>query len=109
MKIFKSLEESGLSIKYLHKTIKNEGRKQKGLLGMLLGILGARLLGNLLTVKGTAKAGEGAIATSQRQETVRAGQDFSCYFILQQILKYRSIIKISQNVIVFIAEMIYPK
>ena len=73
MKILKSLEESGLSIKDLHKTIKNEGRKQKGLLGMLLG---TRLLGNLLTVKGTTKAGEGAIATSQRQETVRAGQDF---------------------------------
>ena len=76
MKILKSLEESGLSIKDLHKTIKNEGRKQKGLLGMLLGTLGARLLGNLLTVKGTTKAGEGAIATSQRQERVRAGQDF---------------------------------
>ena len=31
---------------------------------MLLGILVANLLGNLLRVKGTIRAGEGAIATS---------------------------------------------
>ena len=35
-------------------------KQQKGLfLGMLLGILGARLLGNLLSCKWTIKAGEG--------------------------------------------------
>ena len=34
---------------------------------MLLGTLGASLLGNLLTGKGTIRAGEG---------TIRAGQDF---------------------------------
>ena len=34
---------------------------------MLLGILGASLLQNLL-------AGEGAIATSQKRETIRAGK-----------------------------------
>ena len=34
---------------------------------MLLGTLGATLLGNLLTGKGTIRAGEG---------TIRAGQDF---------------------------------
>ena len=33
---------------------------------MLLGILGGSLLGNLLTVKGTIRAGEG---------TIKAGQD----------------------------------
>ena len=68
MKIVKSLEESGLLIKGVSQTIKNETKEQKGLfLGMLLGTLGASLLGNLLTGKGTVRAGEC---------TVRAGQDF---------------------------------
>ena len=43
---------------------------------MLLGTLGASLLGNLLTSKGITKAGEKAIATSHRQSTLRAGQNF---------------------------------
>ena len=68
MKIVKSCEESGLSIKGVSETIKNESKEQKrGFLGMLLGTLGASLLGNLLRGKGKTKAGEG---------TIRAGQDF---------------------------------
>ena len=68
MKIVKSLEESGLLIKGVSQTIKNETKEQKVLfLGMLLGTVGASLLGNLLTGKGTVRAGEC---------TVRAGQDF---------------------------------
>ena len=68
MKIVKSLEESGLLIKILSQTIKNELKEQKvGLLSMLLGTLGSSLLGNLLTGKGTIRACEGII---------RAGQDF---------------------------------
>ena len=70
MEVTESLEESGLLIKDTSKTIKNEAKKQKGgFLGMLLGTLGASLLGNLLTVKGTIRAGEG---------TVEKGQDFKC-------------------------------
>ena len=47
-KIVKSLEESGLLIKGVNKAIKNEAKEQKGgFLGMLLGTLGASLLGNL--------------------------------------------------------------
>ena len=43
-------------------------KKKKGeILSMLLGTLGASLLGNLLTGKGTIRAGDG---------TIRAGQDF---------------------------------
>ena len=46
----------------------NGAKEQKGrFLRMLLGTLGAILLGNLLTVKGTIRAGE---------ETIRASQDF---------------------------------
>ena len=41
---------------------------------MLFGTLGAWLLGNLLTCKGTYTAGEGAIATSQTQGTIRAAE-----------------------------------
>ena len=60
--IVKSLEEPGLLVKSVIETIKNEGKEQKGrFIGMLLGTLGASLLGNLLTVKGTIRAGEGTI------------------------------------------------
>ena len=67
MKIVKSLEESGLLIKGVSKTIKNEAREQKGeFLGMLLCFLGTSLLGNLLIGKETIRTDEG---------TIRAGQD----------------------------------
>ena len=50
MKIVKTLEDSGLLIKVVSETIKNEAKKQKGgFLGMLLGTLSTSLLGNLLT------------------------------------------------------------
>ena len=62
MKIIKSLEQTGLLTKGISKIIKNEAKEQKGgFLGMLLGTLGASLLGNLLTGKGTIRASEGAI------------------------------------------------
>ena len=42
------------------KTIKNETKEQKGgFLSILLGTLGASLIGNLLTGKGIARAGSG--------------------------------------------------
>ena len=47
-KIVKSLEESGVLIKGARITIKNKAKEQKEeFLGMLLGTLGASLLGNL--------------------------------------------------------------
>ena len=59
MKIVKFFEESGLSIKDVTEIIKNEAKEQKGrFLGMLLGILGASLLENLQTGKGTIRAAE---------------------------------------------------
>ena len=53
MKVVKSLEESRLLIrKGANKTIENEAKEQKSrFLGMLLGTLGASLLGNLLAGK----------------------------------------------------------
>ena len=55
--LIKPLEESGLLIKGVSGTIENKAKEQKeASLRMLLGNLGASLLGNLLT-------GKGAIAT----------------------------------------------
>ena len=49
-------------MKGITKTIKNETKKQKGgFLSMLLGTLGASLLGSLLSGKGTVRAGEGIV------------------------------------------------
>ena len=68
MKTVKSLEEPGLLIKTISKTIKNKAKEQKGwFLGMLLGTLGASLLGNLLT---------GKVLNSASKGTIRAVQDF---------------------------------
>ena len=68
MKIVESLEDSGSLIKGVSETIKNEAKEQKGgIIGMLLGTLGATLLGNLLTGKSTIRESEG---------TIRAGENF---------------------------------
>ena len=71
MKIAKALEDSNILLKGVTKTIKNETKEQKGgFLSMLLGTLGASLLGDLLTKnlsrKGTVRAGE---------VTIRAGEE----------------------------------
>ena len=56
MKIIKSLEDSGVLLKVVTKTINNEIKKQKGgFLSMLLGTLGASLLGNLFIWKRNSK------------------------------------------------------
>ena len=48
----RALEDSNILLKRITKTIKNETKEQKGgFLSMLLGTLGASLLGNLLTGK----------------------------------------------------------
>ena len=61
MKIVKSLEDSGLLIKGVSQTIQHEVKKQKGgFLSMLLGTLGASLLGNMLAGKEILRAGYGS-------------------------------------------------
>ena len=63
-----SLDHLSLFIKDVSETIQNEAKKQKGgFLSKLLGTIGVSLLGNLLTRKGTIRAGE---------ETIRAGEKF---------------------------------
>ena len=62
IKIVKSLEDSGLLLKGVTETVQNEVKEQKGgFLSMLLGTLGASLLGNLLAGKGINRAGEGIV------------------------------------------------
>ena len=60
IKIIQALKNSNTLIKGVTKTIKNERKEQKrGFLSMLLGTLGASLLGNLLIGKGIVRAGTG--------------------------------------------------
>ena len=62
IKIVKSLEDSGLLLKGVTETVQNEVKEQKGgFLSMLLGTLGASLLGNILTGQGINRAGEGIV------------------------------------------------
>ena len=62
MKIIEALENSGILLKGVKKTIENETKEQRGgFLSMLLGTLGANLLGNLLSGKGMMRAGEGIV------------------------------------------------
>ena len=59
LKIIKYLEDSGLLLEQVSKTIKNEAKEQKsGFLSMLLCTLGSSLLGNMSAGKGFMRAGE---------------------------------------------------
>ena len=72
IKIVYSLEDSCLLLKGVTETVQNEVKEQKGgFLSMLLGTLGASLLGNILTGRrtiakrsgrGINRAGEGVVA-----------------------------------------------
>ena len=74
MKIIEALENSGILLKGVTKTIENETKEQRGgFLSMLLGTLGASLLGNLLTGgKGMMRAGEGMVRAGEGSATNRA-------------------------------------
>ena len=70
LKIVKSLEDSGVLLKGVTKTIQNEAKEQRErFLSMLLGTLGASLLGDLLTKN---VSGEGVIRATEG--TIRAGE-----------------------------------
>ena len=74
IKIVKSLEYSGLLLKGVTKTVQIEVKEQKGgYLSMLLGTLGASLLGNLLTGKGIYRAEKGKGIVRAGEGVVRAG------------------------------------
>ena len=69
LKIVKSLQDSNVLLKGASETIQHEAKEQRGgFLSMLLGILGASLLGDILS-KGLS--GKGVIRAGER--TIRAG------------------------------------
>ena len=80
IKIVKSLGDSGLILKGITESVQNEIKVQKGgFLSMLLGTLGASLLGNLLTGKGAFHARKGVNKKSKGihragEEIVRVGE-----------------------------------
>ena len=62
IKLVKSLEDSSLLPEGVSETIQNEAKELRGgFLSMLLGTLGASLLGNILAGRGINRAGEGVI------------------------------------------------
>ena len=72
IKIVQALEDSNVLSKEVTETVKNETKEQKGgFLSMLLGTLGASLLGNLLSGKGVVRAGYGN--KNKGKGVVRAG------------------------------------
>ena len=74
IKIVKSLENSGLLLEGVIETVQNEVKEQKGrFLSMLLGTLGAKLLGNLLTGRGIYRAVKGKGINRADEGIVRAG------------------------------------
>ena len=98
MKIIKALENSGILLTGVSKTIKNETKEQRGgLLSMLLGTLGASLLGNLLTGgKGIMRAGDGIVRAGKGS---RAKGDGSTKKKLNSLLPFHPLtnIEISES------------
>ena len=97
MKIIEALENSGILLKAVSKTIENETKEQRGgFLSMLLGTLGASLLGNLLTGgkgimtagDGIVRAGEGSVAAEPKAKEVKKTPKFTVTF--SSINKYRN-------------------
>ena len=66
MKIVKALEESGLLMKGISETTKNEAKKQKyKFISMLLGALTASILGTALSERGVIRSGEGVLIAGE--------------------------------------------
>ena len=89
MKIIEALENSGILLKGLTKTIENETKEQRGeFLSMLLGTLGASLLGNLLTGKGIMRVGDGIVRAGEGGGSKKKNRKFTITF--SSINKYRN-------------------
>ena len=90
MKIIKALENSAILLKGVSKTSKNEAKEQRGgFLSMLLGTLGATLLGNLLTGgKGILRAGDGIVRADEGSGSKKKNPKFTVAF--SSINKYRN-------------------
>ena len=88
MKIIEALENSAILLKEISKTIENKTKEQReDFLSMLLGTLGASLLGNLLTGKGIMRAGDGIIRAGEGSKKKKQTK-FTITF--SSIKKYRN-------------------
>ena len=100
MKIIKALENSGILLRGVSKAIKNETKEQKGgYFSMLLGTLGASLLGNILTGgKGIVRAGEGSVASRTKgYGIVRAGEGSGSKKKLNLLLPFHPLTNIERS------------
>ena len=99
IKIVQALEDSNILLKGVTKTIENETKEQKGgFLSMLLGTVGASLLGNLLTGKGIVRSGSGnnkgkgivraGSGNNEGKGVVRAGYGRPLFFAWQKRLDF---------------------
>ena len=82
MKIIEALENSGILLKGVSKTIENETEEQRGgFLSMLLDTLRASLLGNLLTGgKGIMRSGDGIVRAGEGSGSKK--KKFHCYLFI---------------------------
>ena len=89
IKIVEALENSGILLKEVSKTIETETKKQRGgCLSMLLGTLGASLLGDLLTNgKDIMRAGDGIVRAGEGSGS-KKNPKFAVTF--SSIKKYRN-------------------
>ena len=107
LKIVKSLDDSSLLLKGVSETIQNEANEQKrGFLSMLLGTLGASLVGNLSASEEINRNEDGTIATRQGREIIKPEfrRSVNKKFL---ILKYKNIIRINLGLMDFILDLIY--
>ena len=82
IKVVKSPDDSGLLLKGVTESVQNEVKEQKGgFLSMLLGTLGASLLGNFLSGKEAIAVGQGQVVNKKgkgihrpREGIIRAGE-----------------------------------
>ena len=99
MKIIEALENSGILLKGVSKTIENESKEQRGgFLSMLLGTLGVSLLGNLLTGKGIMRAGDGIVRAGEGSVANRAkGEGVEVKKKLNSLLPFHLLTNIEIN------------
>ena len=72
IKKVKSLEDSCLLLEGVSQAIQNEAKEKRGgFLSMLLGTLGADLLGNILAGKGINRAGEGIVRVVVKDKIIK--------------------------------------
>ena len=75
IKVVKSLEDSGLFLNGVTESVKNEVKEQPGgFLSMLLGTLGAGLLGNLLSEKRATATSQGRVVNKKGKGIHRVGE-----------------------------------